>query len=160
MNKADLEFIRSEAEMGLPVGSMYNMDPNMLLALVDRIEEPEAACRYALDEWFDRVYPPDIFIGGPKSDPGVNEVREVANRLRAALAKNADASGGGKMKWFEDGDQIVVIRDDFVNLQESPAVFFPANSDIGIMVARPLFLDEPCQVYLIRTQKKKKQCDT
>ena len=45
------------------------------------------ACEFALEQWFDKVYPPDIFIGGPSSDPGVNEVREVADVLRAALSR-------------------------------------------------------------------------
>jgi hypothetical protein len=44
---------------------------------------------FALNEWFDRIYPPDIFVGGPSSDPGVNEVREVAEKLRTALGDNA-----------------------------------------------------------------------
>ena len=35
------------------------------------------------------------------------------------------------MKWFIDGDQVVVTHDDFVDLQESPAVFVPADSEAG-----------------------------
>ncbi len=35
------------------------------------------------------------------------------------------------MKWFIDGDQVVVTHDDFIDLQESPAVFVPANCEIG-----------------------------
>ena len=35
------------------------------------------------------------------------------------------------MKWFIDGDQVVITHDDFVDLQESPAVFVPANSEVG-----------------------------
>ena len=50
------------------------------------------AIKFALEYWFDRVYPPDIFIGGPSSDPGVNEVREVANKLRAALEREHNGS--------------------------------------------------------------------
>lgn len=76
----------------------WNMPPKSRRELVcvdegtwnDLCEQRNAlieACRWALDEWFDRVYPPDIFVGRPKSDPGVNEVREVANRLRDAIAK-------------------------------------------------------------------------
>ena len=38
------------------------------------------------------------------------------------------------MKWFIDGDQVVITHDDFVNLQESPAVFVPANSEIGTTI--------------------------
>ncbi len=56
---------------------------------IDRLmcenERLREACEFALEQWFDRVYPPDIFIGGPSSDPGVNEVREVAEKLRDAL---------------------------------------------------------------------------
>jgi len=40
------------------------------------------------------------------------------------------------MKHFIDGDQVVVTKDDFVDLQESPAVFLPLNSETGNMIAR------------------------
>jgi hypothetical protein len=48
------------------------------------------------------------------------------------------------MKWFEDGDQVVVTKDDFVDLQESPAVFINGTSDaaaairIGGLLALPM----------------------
>ena len=32
------------------------------------------------------------------------------------------------MKCFVDGDQICIVRDDFVDLQESPAFFIPLDS--------------------------------
>jgi len=35
------------------------------------------------------------------------------------------------MKWFIDGDQICITKDDFVNLQESPVVFVPRDSENG-----------------------------
>jgi len=35
------------------------------------------------------------------------------------------------MRWFIDGDQICVTRDDFIDLQESPAVFVPHDSEVG-----------------------------
>ena len=35
------------------------------------------------------------------------------------------------MKWSVDGDQICITMDDFVNLQESPAVFIPRDSENG-----------------------------
>lgn len=35
------------------------------------------------------------------------------------------------MKMFVDGDQVVVTRDNFINLQESPAVFFDKDSEEG-----------------------------
>lgn len=35
------------------------------------------------------------------------------------------------MKTFIDGDQMVVVKDDFVSLQESPAVFIPRDSENG-----------------------------
>jgi len=56
-------------------------------ALIASAPDLLAACQWAITEWFDRVYPPDIFVGGPKSDAGVNEVREVAERLRAAIKR-------------------------------------------------------------------------
>ena len=38
------------------------------------------------------------------------------------------------MKYFIDGDQVVITHNDFVDLQESPAVFVPANGEIGTTV--------------------------
>jgi len=35
------------------------------------------------------------------------------------------------MKYFIDGDQMVFTREDFVNLQESPAVFYPLESEVA-----------------------------
>lgn len=35
------------------------------------------------------------------------------------------------MKWFRDGDTICITKDDFINLQESPALFYPRDSRIG-----------------------------
>ena len=32
------------------------------------------------------------------------------------------------MKWYIDGDQLAITTDYFVNLQESPAVFIPLDS--------------------------------
>jgi len=33
------------------------------------------------------------------------------------------------MKYFVDGDQLVITKGDFVDLQESPAVFYPLESE-------------------------------
>ena len=38
------------------------------------------------------------------------------------------------MRFFRDGDQVVVTKDDFVDLQESPAVFVPADSEAGQII--------------------------
>lgn len=35
------------------------------------------------------------------------------------------------MKYTIDGDHVCITRDDFVNLQESPALFYPIYSDIA-----------------------------
>jgi len=35
------------------------------------------------------------------------------------------------IQWFIDGNQIVIVEDDFINLQESPAVFVPVDSTPG-----------------------------
>lgn len=49
------------------------------------------------------------------------------------------------MKFFTDGDQLVITKDDFVGLQESPAVFYPLESEIaktvlgaGTLIALPV----------------------
>lgn len=38
------------------------------------------------------------------------------------------------MKWFEDGNQIVITKDDFINLQESPTVFVNSESDTAKII--------------------------
>ena len=38
------------------------------------------------------------------------------------------------MKYFVDGDQLVITKDDFVNLQESPAVFLALGGSLAKMV--------------------------
>lgn len=40
------------------------------------------------------------------------------------------------MKIFRDGDHVAVVKDDFINLLESPAVFFPEDSEIGITLLK------------------------
>ena len=40
------------------------------------------------------------------------------------------------MKYFQDGDQLVITKDDFINLQESPAAFFRLDSEIAKTVLR------------------------
>lgn len=40
------------------------------------------------------------------------------------------------MKYFVDGDQLVITRDDFIDLQESPALFYPVGSDIAQTVLK------------------------
>jgi len=49
------------------------------------------------------------------------------------------------MKHFVDGDQLVITRDDFIDLQSSPALFYPLESEIaktvleaGTLIALPL----------------------
>jgi len=38
---------------------------------------------------------------------------------------------GDNMKHFIDGNQLCITKDDFVDLQESPAVFYPLTSEIA-----------------------------
>ncbi len=49
------------------------------------------------------------------------------------------------MKHFVDGNQLVITKDDFVDLQESPAVFYPLGSETartvleaGTIIALPV----------------------
>ena len=44
--------------------------------------------------------------------------------------------GSRKMKFTIDGDQVCFTKDDFVNLQESPAVFYPIDSETAKAVLR------------------------
>ena len=43
-----------------------------------------------------------------------------------------------KVKTFVDGDQLVVVGDDFVNLQESPAMFVPLTDVVAAMAEAEL----------------------
>lgn len=38
------------------------------------------------------------------------------------------------MKYFIDGNQLVIVLDDFINLQESSALFYPLSSEIAKVV--------------------------
>ncbi len=40
------------------------------------------------------------------------------------------------MKYFIDGNQLVITRDDFVDLQESPALFYPISDEIAQVVLK------------------------
>ena len=40
------------------------------------------------------------------------------------------------MKYFIDGDQVVITHDQFIDLQESPAVFIPLDSPDAIALQR------------------------
>ena len=40
------------------------------------------------------------------------------------------------MRYFRDGNAVCVVLDDFVNLQESPALFFPIESATGRVLQR------------------------
>ena len=79
------DYCESETELGRPVICIRCASD-----LIVEFANLRSACRFALEQWFDRVYPPDIFVGGPSSDPAVNEVREVVDKLRAALEKTPD----------------------------------------------------------------------
>lgn len=37
----------------------------------------------------------------------------------------------GQMKYFPDGDQLCITKDDFENLQESPALFVPLDGEMA-----------------------------
>lgn len=59
------------------------------------------------------------------------------------------------MRWFIDGDQLVVTKDNFVNLQESSAVFMDVQSsvarDIQERGIRDMFLGDLASVYNMLT---------
>lgn len=42
------------------------------------------------------------------------------------------------MKWFKDGDQLVLVRDDFVSLRESDYIMFPYSSENAVIIRRML----------------------
>lgn len=49
------------------------------------------------------------------------------------------------MKFFTDGDHLVITKDDFIDLQASPAVFYPLESETaktvlkaGTIIALPM----------------------
>jgi hypothetical protein len=86
MSGCDIDIIGDDCEICSMNFSRSTDEVNANAALIVAAPILFFACKWALTEWFDRVYPPDIFVGGPSSDPGVNEVREVAEKLRNAIA--------------------------------------------------------------------------
>lgn len=67
------------------------------------------------------------------------------------------------MKHFIDGNQLAIVLDDFVDLQESPAVFYPLSSETAITVlkARTLMAlplgDLMCISNVLRTLRAKQK---
>lgn len=47
------------------------------------------------------------------------------------------------MKHFIDGDQVAVTLDDFVDLHDSPALFFPRSSKTGRTIEKDGILGLP-----------------
>ena len=62
------------------------------------------------------------------------------------------------MKIYKDGNQFCLVADDFINLQESPALFFPAESEIGKAIESEIVhvgeLDRALHVALIKIGAK------
>lgn len=52
------------------------------------------------------------------------------------------------MRYFEDGDQIVVVKDDFENLQENPAVFIDGDSPLAETIRQDCII--AIKVYQLR----------
>ena len=50
------------------------------------------------------------------------------------------------MKHFVDGNQLVITRDDFVDLEESPALFFPLTTHVAETVLKGGLLSLPLEV--------------
>jgi len=51
---------------------------------------PREMCEYLLDEWFNKIYPPTVFIGGVGGDSGVVQVVEIRNALVAICGREGD----------------------------------------------------------------------
>jgi hypothetical protein len=49
------------------------------------------------------------------------------------------------MKTFQDGDRLCVTRDDFINLQESPAYFLSMDSPMAATILRDGLLGLPLE---------------
>jgi hypothetical protein len=59
------------------------------------------------------------------------------------------------MKCFVDGDQVCVVHDDFVDLQESPVVFVPLNTELGQQLANGgvAAATDEAALYLVKSLK-------
>lgn len=42
-----------------------------------------------------------------------------------------------KLRWFPDGDYLTIVRDDFQDLMNSPALFIPMDSPEARMLQNP-----------------------
>ena len=52
-------------------------------------------------------------------------------------AEKHSLRGYDGLLWFLDGDALVIIREDFINLQESPAVFLQCPSCGSVDIIPP-----------------------
>lgn len=59
------------------------------------------------------------------------------------------------MKCFVDGDQFCIVHDDFVDLQESPAVFVPLATELGTQLVHGGFksVTDEASLYLVKSLK-------
>lgn len=82
-----------------PVHGVEQLQVAQILMVVGDLREENArlraACQMVLAT-YDAWYPDDIFIGGPESDDGVNELVANRNALRDALGLVASPAAGGE----------------------------------------------------------------
>ena len=68
--------------------------------------------RHIKTEWWDKHYPEDVFVGGPDSDDGVNELVAIREMIDNALSAAPKVVYFGKAKTFtfEDGKNLAVVQ--------------------------------------------------
>lgn len=59
--------------------------------MADEIRSLRKVIRTILDEWWDKIYPEDVFVGGPNADSGVKDVVRLRDLMRSVLPKRATA---------------------------------------------------------------------
>lgn len=57
--------------------------------------------RYVKTAWWDMHYPADIFVGGPDSDEGVNEIVKIRGMLDDALAASETTDLERLVEWLQ-----------------------------------------------------------
>jgi hypothetical protein len=66
-----------------------------IIELEELLKTARAMLRDLLDNWFYKIYPADIFVGGEDSDEGTNEVARYREGIRKLLEETESGARDG-----------------------------------------------------------------
>lgn len=117
-------------------GGLYTEDRIRAIYTEITFDEPEEQAKLTFWEQILSLFRKPLF-----------EASEELQELAYGVPIPFKDSGGGDLSFFLDGDQVAIVKTDFINLQESPAVFLPRHTPAGAMIIKyrhtgTLFADE------------------